>query len=82
MLFLPLGALWRWACGHELARSLPARILIVLLILAIGLAIELGQAFMVRQYADSTDLLIYPVGAAIGWSIWGLIFRESSSDTI
>ncbi len=78
MLFLPLGALWRWACGPELARWFAARAMVFALITLIGIAIELGQAFLATQYADSTDFLVYLTGAAAGWAAWGLLVGEKS----
>ena len=76
MLFLPLGAIWRWACGGELQQSFAARGLVLALILTLGFAIELGQAFMIDQYADTTDLLIYLCGAGAGWWLCGILTRD------
>lgn len=81
MLFLPLGAMWRWGCGAELSRSWAARVMVFVLVVLIGFAIELSQAFMAGQYADSTDLMIYPFGAWLGWIAWGLMERNAGKNT-
>ena len=71
MLFLPIGALWRWAGGREHLAA--ARLLGIGLTLAIALGIQVGKALLAGKPADNTDVMMDLFGAWAGWWLWGVV---------
>ncbi len=71
MLFLPIGALWRWAGGTENRGA--ARLLGIGLTLLIAVGIQVGKAFLAGKPADNTDVMMDLIGAWAGWWLWGVV---------
>lgn len=66
VLFVPVGALARWALGDRLHSRAARWLLIILAACLLGTLIETGQAAMRSRYCDITDVLVYTLGAALG----------------
>jgi VanZ family protein len=64
MYFVPLGALLA-------ARSWRQSFLVTVLVgLAIGTMLEIGQVFLPHRTADISDALSAGAGASVGWALW------------
>jgi hypothetical protein len=75
MLFAPIGALWCWSMGRR--RGGLAGLLAVTFLL--GLAIEIGKAFIEGKQPDVTDLGVYLCGASGGWWVWSMWTQEEGA---
>jgi len=75
MLFVPIGAVARWAVGR---RSVVAAMFVcALATLPVGLLIEIGQAGLKNKYADVTDLGIYLTGGLLGWMLAHMLLGDA-----
>jgi glycopeptide antibiotics resistance protein len=64
MVFVPLGAL---LAARSWRRSFPATVLVGL---AVGIVLEIGQLFVPSRVADISDALSAAAGAGLGWALW------------
>lgn len=44
----------------------------IALVLALGVAIEIAQIYLVPLVPDAADVIIYAAGAAVGWKAWAI----------
>lgn len=77
MLFVPVGAVLRWAAGPRSAWT--GALACIAGGLFLGLPIEMGQALSVDRVADVTDLAIYAVGTCLGWTVCRLVLGDDVS---
>lgn len=76
MYFAPFGVLCRWVSERRGKSLWPGRVIVVLIGLLLGCAIEIGQAATVSRIADITSVILNVIGAFLGWWTWGLICRK------
>lgn len=81
MLFVPLGAIWRWGMNPSGESRPPRWLWLAAAVLAIGLTIESGQAMTIDGTADVTDIMMYLAGATGGWLIVGRLRQPHEPDT-
>jgi glycopeptide antibiotics resistance protein len=80
VVFVPLGSLLRWGAGAK--SGMKVMLLVVPgVAIGIGLVVEVVQAASVNLHVDITDVMMYTVGALVGWWMWGAFTKPLEAES-